>query len=203
MIVFLVADEGSQDAAATAAADQLGLELHRVGLGEVTGKYIGETEKNISTLLSRAQEAGWMLLFDEADALFGKRTDDPEADDRLVTQLLNRLESHEDVVLLAAKPSRRHFGKHRGTCVNNLDPLLSGRIQVAVPDVAGLEAVWATPCVPFAGEGQGVSPLSALPPVGANVWVEFERGELALPIWVGGFWDAGSGPTVEPPAPAP
>ena len=78
------------------------------------------------------------------------------------------------------------YGKYRGTVINNIDPLMIGRIQAMVPDVAGLlPSSWATPCVPVAGIGMGVF---AVPPVGAGVWIEFERGDPDYPIWVGGYW---------------
>ncbi len=78
------------------------------------------------------------------------------------------------------------YGKYRGTVVNNVDPLQIGRIQVIVPDVAGLlPGTWAMPCVPLAGPNNG---LFAVPIPGSGVWVEFERGDPDYPIWVGGFW---------------
>lgn len=84
----------------------------------------------------------------------------------------------------------RYHGKFRGTVMNNLDPLQLGRVQVMVPDVTGLATgTWALPCVPFAGPQSGVS---VVPQVGAAVWVEFEQGDPDHPIWVGGFWGAGS-----------
>src|SRR5262249_57957268 len=57
-------------------ATRLGLPLYRVDLAAVTSKYIGETEKNLAQLLARAEQAQVVLLFDEADSLFGKRTED-------------------------------------------------------------------------------------------------------------------------------
>jgi hypothetical protein len=78
------------------------------------------------------------------------------------------------------------FGKYRGTVVNNIDPMQIGRIQAMVPDVAGLlPSSWAMPCLPVAGLNMG---LFTVPPVGAGVWIEFERGDPDYPIWVGGFW---------------
>lgn len=78
------------------------------------------------------------------------------------------------------------FGKYRATVVNNVDPLQIGRIQAAVPDVAGLlPSSWAMPCVPVAGPNMGIF---TVPPVGAGVWIEFERGDPDYPIWVGGYW---------------
>jgi uncharacterized protein involved in type VI secretion and phage assembly len=80
----------------------------------------------------------------------------------------------------------RFYGKYRGTVLNNVDPMLKGRIQVQVPDVLQLSlSTWATPCVPMTGLQAG---MFTVPPIGAAVWVEFERGDPNLPIWVGGFY---------------
>lgn len=90
----------------------------------------------------------------------------------------------------------RVHGKHRGTVVNNLDPQTLGRLQVRVPSVYGTETInWAMPCVPYAGPDQG---LFLIPPVGANVWVEFEGGDIDFPIWSGCFWGAGEAPATVP-----
>lgn len=84
------------------------------------------------------------------------------------------------------------FGKYRGEVANNVDPLQLGRIQVTVPEVLGDGRLsWALPCVPYAGPGVG---LFLLPPVGANVWVEFEGGNVDFPIWAGCFWGTGEVP---------
>lgn len=86
----------------------------------------------------------------------------------------------------------RFFGKYRGQVANNLDPLQLGRIQVTAPEVLGDGRLsWALPCVPFAGPGVG---FFALPPIGANVWVEFEGGDPDFPIWSGCFWGPGQVP---------
>ena len=78
------------------------------------------------------------------------------------------------------------YGKYRGTVINNIDPLLIGRIQAIVPDVSGLlPSSWAMPCVPVAGLNMG---MFTVPPIGAGVWMEFERGDPDYPIWVGGYW---------------
>jgi len=82
--------------------------------------------------------------------------------------------------------ARTFYGKYRGTVVNNVDPMQIGRIQVMVPDVSNLMlSSWAMPCVPVAGIQMG---LFTVPPIGAGVWVEFERGDADHPIWVGGYW---------------
>jgi uncharacterized protein involved in type VI secretion and phage assembly len=84
------------------------------------------------------------------------------------------------------RPGRKYRGKYRGVVLNNVDPKLEGRLQVQVPDVAGLApTTWATPCVPLAGLQNG---MVALPVIGSGVWVEFEQGSPRYPIWVGCFW---------------
>jgi uncharacterized protein involved in type VI secretion and phage assembly len=73
--------------------------------------------------------------------------------------------------------------------VGNNDPEGRGRIQVKVPEVRGPSVIdWALPASPYAGNGVG---FFALPPVDANVWVEYEGGNLRFPIWSGCFWERG------------
>jgi uncharacterized protein involved in type VI secretion and phage assembly len=80
----------------------------------------------------------------------------------------------------------RHYGKYRGTVVNNIDPLQKGRLLVQVPDVLGLGvSSWAMPCVPIAGPQMGTY---VIPLIGSKVWIEFEGGNADYPIWTGGFW---------------
>jgi len=83
------------------------------------------------------------------------------------------------------------FGKYRGKVVDNIDPLMLGRLIVLVPAVSDLPISWAMPCVPYAGRNVG---FFALPPVAANVWIEFEGGDLNYPIWTGCFWGEGELP---------
>jgi hypothetical protein len=89
------------------------------------------------------------------------------------------------------------YGKYRGTVSANVDALLVGRVEVLVPSVLGETPVWAMPSVPYAGTGVG---LFLIPPVGAQVWVEFEAGDTNSPIWAGCFWGPGE---VPPPAGSP
>jgi hypothetical protein len=92
-------------------ATQLGLPLYRVDLASVTSKYIGETEKNLSQLLARAEQAEVILLFDEADSLFGKRTDIGDSNDRFANAqtnyLLQRIENYDGIVLLTSNSQSR------------------------------------------------------------------------------------------------
>ncbi len=84
------------------------------------------------------------------------------------------------------------FGKYRGKVENNIDPMMLGKLQVSVPAVLGEGSLsWAMPCVPYAGSGVG---FFMIPPVGANIWVEFEGGDIDYPIWSGCFWGVGEAP---------
>jgi hypothetical protein len=79
----------------------------------------------------------------------------------------------------ASFPSR-----YRGIVTDNKDPLRTARLKVNVPAVGG-DLGWVAPSVPYAGSGRG---LYAIPPIGANVWVEFEQGDANYPVWTGGYW---------------
>ena len=83
----------------------------------------------------------------------------------------------------------RFYGKYRGAVVGNVDPEGRGRLQVEVPEVRGPGVIdWALPAAPYAGDGVG---FFALPPVDASIWVEYEGGNLQVPIWTGCFWQRG------------
>lgn len=86
------------------------------------------------------------------------------------------------------------LGKYRGKVVENVDPLMLGRLSVLVPAVSEFPLSWAMPCAPYAGRKVG---FFALPPVAANVWVEFEAGDPNYPIWTGCFWGEGEAPAEE------
>ncbi|MGB7923292.1 MAG: phage baseplate assembly protein V [Pyrinomonadaceae bacterium] len=86
----------------------------------------------------------------------------------------------------------QYFGKYRGKVTNNIDPENRGRIQVSVPAIFGdFPLNWAEPCVPYAGMQNC---FYAIPPMQANVWVEFEGGLKNKPIWSGCFWGIGELP---------
>ena len=96
--------------AAQVLARELGLDLYRVDLSRVVNKYIGETEKNLACLFDECQAAGAILFFDEADALFGKRSEVKDAHDRYanleIGYLLQRMEEFEGVTILASNRAR-------------------------------------------------------------------------------------------------
>jgi len=82
----------------------------------------------------------------------------------------------------------RYCGKYRGTVTNINDPEMLGRIRAIVPAVMGdKDSNWAMPCVPC---GLPNEIGSALPSVGAKVWIEFENGDVDYPIWSGCLYDS-------------
>ncbi|MFO1272436.1 MAG: phage baseplate assembly protein V [Rubrivivax sp.] len=92
---------------------------------------------------------------------------------------------------IARQVEERRFGKFRGVVTDNQDPQKRGRVKASVPSVLGDQASdWALPCFPFGGaQGYG---WFAVPTVGAQVWVEFEEGDLHRPLWTGTFHQQGS-----------
>jgi len=90
--------------AAEVLANTLRLDLHRIDLSQVVNKYIGETEKNLRRIFDAAEEGGTLLLFDEADALFGKRSEVNDSRDRYanieVSYLLQRMEAYRGLAIL-------------------------------------------------------------------------------------------------------
>src|SRR5262249_37195275 len=128
---------GKTLAAKVLAAD-LGTDLYGVDLGSIASKWIGETEKNLGAVFDAVEAGGSVLLLDEADALFGKRTAVTASDDRLAHEaaswLLHRIESHRGLIVL--ETTRRHV----------LDPRLLRRVHLVVdfppPGRAERRAMW-------------------------------------------------------------
>ena len=99
------------------------------------------------------------------------------------------------VVELATQARSRFYGKYRGIVKDNGDPEKLGRIRVQVPDVLDEQvSPWAWPCAAYAGTDIG---LFAIPAVGSGVWIEFEAGDPARPIWTGGWWGRNDPPKNE------
>jgi uncharacterized protein involved in type VI secretion and phage assembly len=81
---------------------------------------------------------------------------------------------------------KQYYGKYRGTVINNVDPMQTGRVMAMVPDVLGaVPSTWAMPCLPFSGTQSGAW---MIPSIGAGVWIEFEGGNPDFPIWTGGWF---------------
>ena len=94
---------------------------------------------------------------------------------------------------------RHHFGKHRGVVTDNQDPDNLGRVRARVPRLLGdVETGWALPAAPYGGASE--QGLFTVPEVGAGVWIEFEAGDLAYPIWTGTWWGDGELPEGATPA---
>jgi uncharacterized protein involved in type VI secretion and phage assembly len=84
---------------------------------------------------------------------------------------------------------QKFYGKYRGTVTNNIDPMMMGRLMVECPDVLSLSpSSWAVPCAPLAGPTGAGAGVWLVPPIGAGVWIEFEKGDPDYPIWVGCRW---------------
>jgi SpoVK/Ycf46/Vps4 family AAA+-type ATPase len=98
-----------------------GRDVYKIDLSLIVSKYIGETEKNLAKVFDQAQHKGWILFFDEADALFGRRTETRDAHDRYANQeisfLLQRIETFDGIAILAS--NRRE----------NLDDAFSRRFE--------------------------------------------------------------------------
>ncbi len=124
--------------AAEVIASELGLELYKIDLSTVVNKYIGETEKNLGRIFDEASNSNAILFFDEADAIFGKRSEVKDAHDRYanieVSYLLQRMETYDGVTVLATNLRA------------NLDDAFTRRLQFAVdfpfPDEAYRLRIW-------------------------------------------------------------
>jgi len=152
--------------AAEVLADELRLDLYRIDLSSVVSKYIGETEKNLRKLFDAAERSGAILLFDEADALFGKRSDVKDSHDRYanieVSYLLQRMEAYTGLAILTTNLKTA------------LDPAFQRRLRFVVqftfPDTTQREAIWrsvfpaATPT-----DGLDYSKLAQLQVPGGNI----------------------------------
>jgi AAA+ superfamily predicted ATPase len=124
--------------AAEVLANDLCLDLYRIDLSQVVSKYIGETEKNLRRVFDAAEEGAAVLLFDEADALFGKRSEVKDSHDRYanieVSYLLQRMETYRGLAILTTNRK------------NALDPAFLRRIRFAVefpfPEVGQRAEIW-------------------------------------------------------------
>ena len=103
------------------------------------------------------------------------------------------MEWEQLLVRVAEGVERRFYGKYRGFVVDRDDPESLGRLKVRVPSVLGPDVVtgWAVPCVPYGGAmNQG---FLMIPEVDAQLWIEFEEGDLEFPVWVGTVWSKPGG----------
>jgi hypothetical protein len=130
-------------------AAELGMDLYRVDLAAVVNKYIGETEKNLHRVLSRAEELDVILLLDEGDALLGQRTEVRSANDRYANletdYLLQRLENYQGIVVVTTNAGEnidKAFQRRMDAVVSFIPPQAVERYhiwQVHLPDDHGVE----------------------------------------------------------------
>ena len=104
-ILFIGAPGTGKKTLASLIGQQSGKAVYRIDLSMLISKYIGETEKNLSQVFDAAEDKNWILFFDEAAALFGKRTNVRDAHDKYANQevayLLQKIENHNGLVILA------------------------------------------------------------------------------------------------------
>jgi hypothetical protein len=164
--LFAGASGTGKTLAAEIIASELKLDLYRIDLSQVVSKYIGETEKNLRSVFDAAEQGGAILLFDEADALFGKRSEVKEAHDRFanieVSYLLQRMESYRGLAILTTNL--------RGS----LDQAFLRRIRFVVsfpfPDASLRARIWQRifpPATPT--EGLDIGKLARLNLAGGNI----------------------------------
>jgi SpoVK/Ycf46/Vps4 family AAA+-type ATPase len=149
--VLFAGDPGTgKTMAAEVIAGELKLDLYKIDLSTMVSKYIGETEKNLEKIFSEAESSNAILFFDEADAIFGKRSEVKDAHDRYanieVSYLLQRMEAYDGVTILATNLRA------------NLDEAFTRRLQFAVdfpfPEKEDRLRIWQTlfppevPCDP-------------------------------------------------------
>ena len=164
--LFAGASGTGKTMAAEVLANELRLDLYRIDLSSVVSKYIGETEKNLRRVFDAAEDGGAVLFFDEADALFGKRSEVKDSHDRYanieINYLLQRMESYRGLAVLATNMK------------SALDPAFLRRIRFVInfpfPDEAQRAAIWEKvfpPGVPL--EQLDVARLARLQLAGGNI----------------------------------
>jgi hypothetical protein len=152
--LFVGASGTGKTLAAEVVAGELGLNLYRIELSAVVSKYVGETEKNLESIFRDAEQSNAVLLFDEAEALFGKRSPVRDAHDRYanveIAYLLQRLESYPGVAVLTTNLS------------DNLDPSFARRLAYTVhfpfPTPTERQRIWETVWPSDAPLGADVQP---------------------------------------------
>jgi hypothetical protein len=137
-VLFAGASGTGKTMAAEVLAQELRLDLYRIDLSQVVSKYIGETEKNLRRVFDAAEMGGAVLLFDEADALFGKRSEVRDSHDRYanieVSYLLQRMEAYRGLAILTTNLKTA------------IDPAFLRRLRFVVqfpfPDLAQRQEIW-------------------------------------------------------------
>jgi len=137
-VLFSGASGTGKTMAAEVLARELSLDLYRIDLSSVVSKYIGETEKNLKSVFDAAEKGGAIILFDEADALFGKRSEVKDSHDRYanieISYLLQRMEEYGGLAILTTNMK------------SSIDPAFMRRIRFSVqfpfPDAMQRKEIW-------------------------------------------------------------
>lgn len=184
--LFAGASGTGKTMASEVLARELGLDLYRIDLSQVVNKYIGETEKNLNRVFDAAESGGAILLFDEADALFGKRSEVKDSHDRYanieISYLLQRMEAYSGLAILTTNLR------------SNLDAAFVRRLRFIVdfpfPDAASRAEIWRR-AFPASTPTRGLDPakLARVTLSGGNIR------NIALHA---AFHAAGAGRAVEP-----
>jgi SpoVK/Ycf46/Vps4 family AAA+-type ATPase len=119
-------------------ANEVGADVYKIDLSLIISKYIGETEKNLGLLFDKAGSKGWILFFDESDALFGKRTGVTDSHDRYANQetsyLMQRIEQHKGLTIISSNLK------------SNIDPVFMRRLHSVIhfplPTAAERKRIW-------------------------------------------------------------
>lgn len=137
-ILFVGPPGTGKTMAAGIVAGELGLDLYRIDLSQVVSKYIGETEKNLDRIFRAACDGNAILFFDEADALFGKRSEVRDSHDRYanveISYLLQKMEEYEGISILAT-----NLQKHMDEAFLRR---LQGVVEFPFPDAELRERIW-------------------------------------------------------------
>ncbi len=164
--LFAGASGTGKTTAAEAIAKELRLDLYRIDLSSVVSKYIGETEKNLRRVFDAAETGGAILLFDEADALFGKRSDVKDSHDRHanieVSYLLQRMEAYRGLAILTTNL--------KGALDNAFLRRIRFVVQFSFPDAAQRAEIWRG-VFPSQTPTEGLDPnkLAKLSVAGGNI----------------------------------
>ena len=164
-VLFLGPSGTGKTMASEVMASELGLDLYKIDLSSIVSKYIGETEKNLSSIFKEAEQNNAMLFFDEADALFGKRSEVRDSHDRYanveISYLLQKMEEHEGVVIMASNLS------------TNIDDAFLRRIHFTVE-------------FPFPDEGYRLKIWKSMVPQGAPLAEDIDFELLARKLNISG-----------------
>ncbi len=199
VVVFSGPNSEDKSIAAEVLAQRLSLDLYRIDLSVLVSKYLGETEKNLDRIFSEAESLNWILFFDEADALFGRKSQVEDSHDRYanieINYLLQRMEAYDCTVILATNLRTNFDGAFRGKVFYFVE-FPGPPTREETPD-------FTHPCIYVEEIGSGtVPPISGVPTSTAAFIGKTSQGEVDTPTRItswGEFVDIFGGFTPERP----